>query len=99
MCIRDSQRRGSISAANIAALKSSAFFTANTRIFNEAEYEVLLETDPREGDDEKKFQNYLKGKEFTEAVIAALEEHASDKEYDDFAEFTKKLKEKVSVLI
>lgn len=87
------QRRGSISAANIAALKSSAFFTANTRIFNEAEYEVLLETDPREGDDEKKFQNYLKGKEFTEAVIAALEEHASDKEYDDFAEFTKKLKE------
>jgi len=93
------QRRGSISAANIAALKSSAFFTANTRIFNEAEYEVLLETDPREGDDEKKFQNYLKGKEFTEAVIAALEEHASDKEYDDFAEFTKKLKEKVSVLI
>ncbi len=26
-------------------------------------------------------------------MIAALEEHASDKEYDDFAEFTKKLKE------
>lgn len=87
------QRRGSISAANIAALKSSAIFTANAHIFNEAEYEVLLETDPREGDEEKKFQKYQKGKEFTEAVIAALEDHSDNTEYDDFAEFVKKLKE------
>lgn len=87
------QRRGLISAASIAALKSSAFFTANAHIFNEAEYEVLLETDPREGDEEKKFQKFTKGKEFTEAVILALEEHTNDTEYDDFAEFIKKLKE------
>lgn len=87
------QRRGSVSAASIAALKSSAFFTANAHIFNEAEYEVLLETDPREGDEEKKFQKFTKGKEFTEAVILALEEHTNDTEYDDFAEFVKKLKE------
>ena len=87
------QRRGSISAASIAALRSSAFFTANAHIFNEAEYEVLLETDPREGDEEKKFQKFTKGKEFTEAVILALEEHTNDTEYDDFAEFVKKLKE------
>ncbi|MGI6748371.1 MAG: type I restriction-modification system subunit M [Anaerovoracaceae bacterium] len=87
------QRKGSISATNIAALKSSAFFTANAHIFNEAEYEVLLETDPREGDQEKKFQKLSKGKEFTEAVIAALEEHNDDTEYDDFAEFLKTLKD------
>lgn len=86
------QRRGSMSAANIEALKTSAFFTANAHIFNEAEYEVLLETDPREGDEEKKFQKFSKGKEFTEAVIVALEEHTDDAEYDDFAEFVKKLK-------
>ena len=87
------QRRGSISAANIEALKASTFFTANAHIFNEAEYEVLLETDPREGDEEKKFQKFSKGKEFTEAVIATLSEHSDDTEYDDFDEFLKKLKE------
>lgn len=89
------QRRGSVSVASVAALKSSALFTANSRIFNEAEYEVLLETDPREGDDENKFQGYIKGKEFTEAVAAALSEHADGIEYDDFAEFVKKLKETI----
>ncbi|MDD4493484.1 MAG: class I SAM-dependent DNA methyltransferase [Eubacteriales bacterium] len=87
------QRRGAISSVNIAALKSSAFFTANAHIFNEVEYEVLLETDPREGDEEKKFQKFSKGKEFTEAVIAALEEHSDGTEYDDFSEFLKKLKD------
>ncbi len=87
------QRRGSLSLANIAALKTSATFTANSFIFNEADYEVLLETAPREGEDEKKFQKYQKGKEFTEAVIAALEEHTDDTENDDFAEFVAKLKE------
>ena len=56
------QRRGSLSAANIAALKTSAIFTANSFIFNEADYEVLLETDPREGEDEKKFLKFLYGK-------------------------------------
>jgi len=87
------QRRGSISAANVAALKTSATFTANSHIFNEADYEVLLETYPREGDDEKKYQKYKKGKVFTEAVIAALEAKIDDTEYDDFAAFLAKLKE------
>lgn len=87
------QRRGSISEANVAALKSSAMFTANAHIFNEAEYEVLLVTEPREGDEEKKFKKYQKGKKFTEDVIAALMEHSDDTEYDDFAEFVKNLKE------
>jgi type I restriction enzyme M protein len=87
------QRRGSISAVNIAALKTSVTFTANPHIFNEADYEVLLATAPREGDDERKFQKYQKGKEFTEAVIAALEKRTDGTEYDDFAKFVATLKE------
>ena len=87
------QRRGAISASTVSALKSSVTFTANAHIFNEADYETLLETDPREGDDEKKFQKLLKGKKFTEEVIATLEEHTDETEYDDFGEFVQKLKE------
>lgn len=86
------QRRGSISSANIAALKMSALFTSNAHIFNEAEYEELLETDPREGEQEKKFQKFKSGKTFTEAVIAALKERSDDAEYTDYAELVKKLK-------
>ena len=87
------QRRGSISDTSIAGLKASVLFTANAHIFNEADYETLLETDPREGDDEKKYQKFQKGKEFIEAVISKLEEYTADTEYDDFGEFVKKLRE------
>jgi type I restriction enzyme M protein len=86
------QRTGSLSAASVAALKSSVLFTANSHIFNETEFEGLSLIDPREPADEKKYQKFLKGKEFTDAVIATLEENADDAEYKDFAEFTKKLK-------
>lgn len=87
------QRRGLLTADAVAGLKTSAYFTANGQVFNEAEYEELLETDPREGDDEKKFQKFVKGKEFTEAVITILEANADGTEYDDFAKFTARLKE------
>jgi type I restriction enzyme M protein len=87
------QRTGSFSTASIAALKGGAYFMANSNIFNEIEYEDLALLDPREPADEKKFVKYQKGKAFTEAVITALEENASDTEYKDFTEFTKKLKE------
>ncbi|GHV17263.1 hypothetical protein FACS18949_14220 [Clostridia bacterium] len=86
------QRRGSLSLENIEALKSSVLFTANAHIFNETEYEELLETDPREGEQEKKFKKFQKGKEFTEAVISSLEKHIDYTDFDDFAEFVKKLK-------
>lgn len=87
------QRKGSISALTIENLKVSTFFTANAHIYNEAEYELLLETDPREGAEEKKFQKFKRGKKFTEAVIQALKEHGDRTEYNDFAVFKKKLKE------
>lgn len=87
------QRRGFLTTDAVAGLKTSAYFTANGQVFNEAEYEELLETDPREGDEEKKFQKFVKGKEFTEAVISILEANEDGSEYDDFAKFTAHLKE------
>lgn len=81
------QRRGVINATSIEALRTSAYFTANTNIFNEAKFEELEQTDPRDDADEKAYQKQIKGRAFTAAVIEALKEHASDKEYDDFSKF------------
>jgi len=87
------QRRCFLTAEAVEGLKTSAYFTANGQIFNEAEYEELLEADPREGDAEKKFQKFAKGKEFIDTIIAILEEHADGSEYDDFSVFMDKLKD------
>lgn len=87
------QRRGFLTADAVEGLKTSSYFTANGQVFNEAEYEELLETDPRESDDEKKFQKFAKGKKFTEVVITILEEHADGSEYEDYSEFILRLKE------
>lgn len=86
------QRRGSIDEDSIEALRTSAYFTANTNVFNEAKLEELEETNPRSSKDEKAYQKQLKGKTFTEAVIAALKEHESDKVYMDFSKFSAALK-------
>ena len=87
------QRRGAINRENIEVLKNSAYFTANTNIFNEAKYEELAETDPRNAKDEKAYQKQVKGKAFTEEVIRELQKNVSDKVFMDFGEFQKKLKE------
>lgn len=81
------QRRGSISATAIEALRTSAYFTANTNIFNEAKFEELEQTNPRSAEDEKAYKKQLKGREFTASVIEALKKHQSDTEYDDFSKF------------
>lgn len=86
------QRRGQIDAASIEALRTSAYFTTNTNVFNEAKYAELAETDPRSAADEKAFQKQIKGRAFTEAVIAALKAHESDKVYMDFSKFVAALK-------
>lgn len=86
------QRRGAIDEESIEALRTSTYFTANTNVFNEAKLEELEETNPRSSKDEKAYQKQLKGKAFTEAVIAALKEHESDKVYMDFAKFSAALK-------
>ncbi len=86
------QRRGMINADTIETLRTSAYFTANTNIYNEAKCEELAETDPRSASDEKAYQKQLKGKEFTEAVINALRKNASEEVFMDFAAFQDVLK-------
>ncbi len=76
----------------IYAITTSVYFTANTNVFNEAKLEELEETNPRSSKDEKVYQKQLKGKAFTEDVIAALKEHESDKVYMDFSKFSAALK-------
>jgi len=86
------QRRGVINDEAIEALSTSAFFTANTNVFNEAKFEELEQTDPRSDSDEKAYQKQIKGREFTKAVIQALKEHKSETVYTDFAKFETALK-------
>lgn len=86
------QRSGNISLANIEKLEQSAYFTSNSNIFNEIDFEDLEETNPRDDKDEKKYQKYLKGKAFTKQVIEILKANASDEKYNDFSMFEAKLK-------
>jgi len=90
------QRRAVLNEENIEKLKTSSYFTANSNIFNEADFEQLAETNPRSSADEKKYNKYLKGKQFTDAVIAALSANLSDKVYLDYGEFEKHLKTLIS---
>lgn len=86
------QRKGLVNEETIESLRTSAYFTANTNIFNEAKYEELAETDPRSSADEKAYQKQINGKEFTEAVISALRKHATDTVFTDFSKFQAYLK-------
>lgn len=47
---------------------------------------------PRNPEEEKKYQKYLKGKKYTDDVIYAFKENASDKHYDDLSKFQDLLK-------
>lgn len=90
------QRTGEINLDSIDSLKNSALFTSNAHIFNESNYEELLEMNPRSAADEKKFKKYEQGKKFTEEVIKILSNNVSDKKYKNYAEFQKVLKKLLS---
>ena len=90
------QRRGAINAESVEALSTSAYFTANSNIFNEAVFEELEQTNPREGKEEKQYQKMLRGKEFTSAVIEELRKNESDEVFTDYALFENKLKDILS---
>lgn len=87
------QRRGVINAESIEALRTSAYFTANSNLYNESELAELEETNPRDAKAEKKYQKYKRGKVFIDAVLAALEMHQSDTVYTDFSLFQAAVKE------
>lgn len=86
------QRRAIISEEAINTLKNSTLFTANSNIFNLAEFEQLEEMNPRSATDEKKYQKYLKGRQFVDDVIRILEDNISNEVYMDFSAFEKHLK-------
>lgn len=90
------QRRAVISADAVERLKNSSLFTSNSNIFNAAEFEELEEMNPRSAADEKKYQKYIKGRQFAADVIAILKDNISDKVYMDFAAFEKHLKDLLS---
>lgn len=87
------QRRGVINQKSIDALRESAYFTANSNLYNESELAELEETNPRDAKSEKKYQKYKRGKVFIDAVLAALKAHQSDKIYMDFALFQAAVKD------
>ena len=90
------QRRGVINGESIEELRTSAYFTANSNVFNEAVFEELEQTNPRDGKAEKQYQKMLRGRAFTVAVIEALKEHQSDEVFTDYSKFERKLKSIIS---
>jgi type I restriction enzyme M protein len=81
-----------LNSESIDKLRSSAYFTSNSHLYNESEFEELKEMNPREAKDENKYQKYVVGQKFVAEVIAILEKNKSDKVYMDYSEFEKHLK-------
>jgi len=90
------QRRGAINAESIEELRNSAYFTANSNIFNGAVFEELEQTNPRDGKAEKQYQKMLRGRVFTSAVIEQLKKFESDEVFDDYSKFESRLKQILS---
>lgn len=86
------QRSAVLNTEAVEKLKTSDYFTNNSFIFNESEFELLAETEPRSAADEKKYQKYVVGKKFAEDVIEVLKQNLSDTVYKDYAKFEAKLK-------
>lgn len=86
------QRRAVLNRESVDKLRTSSYFTANSSIFNEMDFEQLKEMNPRSAADEKKYQKYLSGQKFVADVLAVLEANLSDEVYMDYAEFEKHLK-------
>ena len=85
------QRRGVLDAESIERLRTSNYFTSNSSIFNEIDFEQLQEMNPRSAADEKKYQKYLAGRQFVADVLEILEANRSDRVFMDYGEFEKYL--------
>lgn len=86
------QRTGRIDLESIEKLENSDLFSHNSNIFNQAEFEELLEMNPRDKDGEKKYQKYIKGQRFTKEVIKLLNENVTEDKFEDYSIFEKKIK-------
>lgn len=85
------QRRGVLDAESIERLRTSSYFTSNSSIFNEIDFEQLQEMNPRSAADEKKYQKYLAGQQFVAVVLAILEANLSERVFMDYGVFEKHL--------
>lgn len=85
------QRRGVLDAESIERLRTSSYFTSNSSIFNEIDFEQLQEMNPRSAADEKKYQKYLAGQQFVADVLAILEANLSERVFMDYGVFEKHL--------
>lgn len=90
------QRKAVLNSDSIERLKTSTYFTSNSAIFNESEFELLSEMNPRNVAEEKKYQKYLSGQKFIADVLAMLTANLSDIVYMDYAKFEKHLKSLLS---
>lgn len=92
------QRKAIIDTDSIEKLRTSTYFTSNSSVFNETEFEELKEMNPRSTKDEKKYQKYIDGQKFVKEALDILEGNKSEKVYLDFSNFTSHLKTLLSDL-
>lgn len=86
------QRTGRLDLEAIEELENSNLFTQNSNIFNQIEFEELIEMNPRDKDSEKKYQKYINGQKFTKEVINLLKKNATNDKFNDYSAFEKKIK-------
>lgn len=86
------QRKAILNSESIERLRTSVYFTSNSNIFNETDFEQLEEMNPRSSADEKKYKKYIAGKKFVEDVLVILEKNISDEVHLDYIVFERHLK-------
>ena len=86
------QRTGRLDLEAIEELEKSNLFTQNSNIFNQIEFEELIELNPRDKDSEKKYQKYINGQKFIKEVIDLLKKNATNDRFNDYSAFEKKIK-------
>lgn len=84
------QRRGWITEETIEKARSVPFLA---RLFDEYQYQELLEMEPRSAKDEKKFQDFVAGKTKQEAILEALRKGITDDSFPNFESFEQVIKD------
>ena len=84
------QRRGYITKETIEKAKSVPFLA---KLFDEYQYQELLEMEPRSAKDEKKLQDFEAGKAKQETILDALGEGITDDSYPNFEVFVQVIKD------
>ena len=84
------QRRGWITEETIEKAKSVSFLA---RLFDEYQYQELLEMEPRSAKEEKKLQDFEVGKAKQEAILDALRKGITDDSSPNFESFVQVIKD------